>query len=138
MKLIGDGLDTSDTKANALIEEIMSSRTNTFGPAFSWGMWVFGEDCPADALRAFAPYTLEGYAPLVTCPTLVLDGENDPCDSSRLYQALRCQKTYHLFPTAEGGGEHCQEGVMSRLHQVVFDWLDTVLITAETASRSMA
>ena len=78
MKLICDGLDTSDTKANALIEEIMSSRTNTFGPAFSWGMWVFGEDSLAAALRAFAPYTLEGYAPLVTCPTLVLDGENDP------------------------------------------------------------
>ena len=52
-----------------------------------------------------------------------------PATSSRLYEALRCQKTYHLFPTAEGGGEHCQEGAMSRLHQVVFDWLDTVLAT---------
>ena len=45
-----------------------------------------------------------------------------------------CPKTYHLFPAAEGGGEHCQEGVMSRLHQVVFDWLDTVLDTASTVS----
>jgi hypothetical protein len=92
-------------------------------------MWVFGEDSPAAALRAFAPYTLEGYAQLVTCPTLVLDGENDPCDSSRLYEALRCQKTYHLFPAAEGGSYHCQPGAVSRLHQVVFDWLDTVLAT---------
>jgi len=129
MKLIGDGLETSDTKANALISEIMNSRDNTFGPAFSWGMWVFGKDNPADALRAFTPYTLEGYAPLVTCPTLVLDGENDPGDASRLYEALRCPKTYHVFPAAEGGGEHCQAGTMSRLHQVVFDWLDTVLAT---------
>jgi pimeloyl-ACP methyl ester carboxylesterase len=129
MKLIGEGLVASDTKANALIEEIMSSRTNTFGPAFSWGMWVFGEDSPADALRAFAPYTLEGYVPMITCPTLVLDGENDPGDAPRLYEALCCQKTYHLFPAAEGGGEHCQAGTMSRLHQVVFDWLDTVLAT---------
>ena len=61
----------------------MSSRTNTFGPALPWGMWVFGEDSPAAALRAFAPYTLEGYAPLVTCPTLVLDGENRPPADSR-------------------------------------------------------
>jgi len=129
MKLVDDSLVTSDTKANALIEEIMRSRTNTFGPAFSWGMWVFGEDSPAGALRAFAPYTLEGYAPLISCPTLVLDGENDPGHASQLYEALGCQKTYHLFPAAEGGGEHCQEGVMSRLHQVVFDWLDTVLAT---------
>ena len=92
MKLIGDGLDTSDTKANALIEEIMSSRTNTFGPALPWGMWVFGEDSPAAALRAFAPYTLEGYAPLVTCPTLVLDGEMTPATrpgSTRLSAARR-------------------------------------------------
>jgi pimeloyl-ACP methyl ester carboxylesterase len=95
-------------------------------------MWVFGADSMAAALRAFAPYTLEGYAPLITCPTLVLDGENDPGHASRLYEALSCQKTYHLFPAAEGGGEHCQEGVMSRLHQVVFDWLDTVLATLNT------
>ena len=138
MKLIGDGLDTSDTKADALIEEFMSSRTQTFGAALQWATWVFGEDSPAAALRAFAPYTLEGYAPLITCPTLVLDGENDPGHASQLYEALRCQKTYHLFPAAEGGGQHCQEGVMSRLHQVVFDWLDTVLATPEAARRSKA
>jgi pimeloyl-ACP methyl ester carboxylesterase len=138
MELVGDGLVTSDTKANALIKELISSRANTFGPALPWGVWVFGEDSPAAALRAFAPYTLEGFAPLITCPTLVLDGENDPSDSSRLYEALRCPKTYHLFPAAEGGGEHCQEGAMSRLHQVVFDWLDTVLVAPETASGSMA
>jgi pimeloyl-ACP methyl ester carboxylesterase len=137
MKLIGDGLDTSDTKANAaLIEVIMSSKTQTFGPAFPWGMWVFGADSPVAALRAFAPYTLEGFVPTITCPTLVLDGENDPGDASRLYEALRCQKTYHLFTTAEGGGEHCQVGSVSKLHQVVFDWLETALATPNTASLS--
>jgi hypothetical protein len=90
-------------------------------------MWVFGKDNPADALRAFAPYTLGGYVPMITCPTLVLDGENDPGNASLLYEDLGCQKAYHLFPAAEGGSEHCHEGLMSRLHQVVFDWLDTVL-----------
>jgi len=132
MKLIGDGLATSDAKANALIKEIMSSGTSTFGAALPWGMWVFGADSPADAIRAFAPYTLEGHAPLITCPTLVLDGENDPGHASQLYDALSCQKTYHLFPAAEGGGEHCQVGALSRLHQVVFDWLDAVLAKLST------
>jgi len=127
MELVGEDLVTSDTKANALLEEFTSSKAQTFGPIFQWGMWVLGADSMATVLRAVAPYTLEGYAPLVTCPTLVLDGENDPGHASQLYEALRCQKTYHLFAAAEGGGEHCQEGVMSRLHQVVFDWLDTVL-----------
>ena len=127
MELVGEDLVTSDTKANALLEEFTSSKAQTFGPIFQWGMLVLGADSMATVLRAVAPYTLEGYAPLVTCPTLVLDGENDPGHASQLYEALRCQKTYHLFAAAEGGGEHCQEGVMSRLHQVVFDWLDTVL-----------
>ena len=127
-KLIADGLATSDTKANALINEFLSSASGHFGRSVvSWAMWVFGEENPAAALRDAAPYTLEGYAPLITCPTLVLEGENDPGDASRLYEALSGPKTYHLFPSAEGGGEHCQEGVMFRLHQVVFDWLDTVL-----------
>ena len=127
MELVRDELVTSDTKANALLEEFTSSKAQTFGPIFPWGMWVLGADSPAAVLRAVAPYTLEGYAPLIACPTLVLDGENDPGDATHLYEALRCQKTYHLFPEAEGGGEHCQAGVMSRLHQVVFDWLDTAL-----------
>jgi hypothetical protein len=25
--------------------------------------------------------------------------------------------------------EHCQEGVVCRLHQVIFDWLDTIFAT---------
>jgi pimeloyl-ACP methyl ester carboxylesterase len=133
MELVGDGRDTSDTKANALLEEFTSSKAQTFGPIFRWGRWALGADSPAAVLRAVAPYSLEGYARLITCPTLVLDGENDPGQASQLYEALRCQKTYHLFPAAEGGGEHCQEGVMSRLHQVAFDWLDTVLTTPKMA-----
>jgi dienelactone hydrolase len=132
IKLIGDDLVTSDTKANALLEEFTSSEAQTFGPIFQWGMWVLGADSMAAVLRAGAPYTLEGYAPMISCATLVLDGENDPGHASQLYEALTCQKSYHLFPAAEGGGEHCQEGVMSRLHQVVFDWLDTVLAELKT------
>ena len=129
IKLVGEDLDASDVKASALINDIMDSGTNTFGRALKWATWVYGADSMAAVVRMVAPYTLEGYAPLITCPTLVLDGEDDPGHASQLYEALRCQKTYHLFPAAEGGGGHCQGGVMSRLHQVVFDWLGTVLAT---------
>jgi dipeptidyl aminopeptidase/acylaminoacyl peptidase len=134
-KLILDGPDTNDAKANALIREFSSSKLATFRPILAWAMWVFGQDNLAAALRDATPYTLEGYAPLIACPTLVLDGENDPGHALTLYEALRCPKTYNLFPAAEGGGDHCQEGVMSRLHQVIFDWLDTVLARP---SRSIA
>jgi dienelactone hydrolase len=127
MALLGDDIDTNDTKANALLEQFKNSKTQTFGMILRWGMWVFGADSPAAVIRAAGPYTLGGDAPLISCPTLVLDGENDPGDASQLYDALRCQKTYHLFHQADGGGEHCQAGAVSTLHQVIFDWLDTVL-----------
>jgi dienelactone hydrolase len=125
MELVRAG---ADTRVNTLIEQVMSSDTQVRS-FFWWGMWAFGADSPAAVIRAIGPYTLEGYAPLITCPTLVLDGEIDlAClgQASQLYETLRCQKTYHLFPAAEGGGEHCQAGAVSRLHQVIFDWLDTV------------
>jgi dienelactone hydrolase len=130
--------DAADTKVNALIEQIMSSNTQ-LRMFFNWGTWAFGADSPAAVIRAADPYTLDGYAPRITCPTLVLEGENDNFvlegekdtagvgQAAQLYEALRCQKTYHLFPTAEGGGEHCQAGATSNLHQVIFDWLDTLL-----------
>ena len=126
MELVRDGLDA---KVNALVGQFMSSDTQVRS-FFNWGIWAFGADSPAAVIRASDPYTLDGYAALITCPTLVLEGENDlACvgQASELYEALRCQKTYHLFPTAEGGGEHCQAGATSNLHQVIFDWLDTVL-----------
>ena len=64
------------------------------GQVRNWGKWVFGADGPAAVLRVFDPYTLDGYAPLITCPTLVLDGENDFAgggQASQLYEALRCR-----------------------------------------------
>jgi len=124
--------DDVDDKVNALVEQLMSSST-LVRSAFCWGMWAFGADSPAAVIRTADLYTLEGYAPLITCPTLVLEGGNDlGCvgQAAQPYDALRCQKTYHLFPEAEGGGEHCQAGAVSTLHQVIFDWLDAVLAQA--------
>jgi dienelactone hydrolase len=132
MELVRDG---ADTKVNTLAAEVMSSNTQ-LRSLFNWGIWAFGVDSPTDVIRATDPYTLDGYAPLINCPTLVLEGENDfgPGQASPLFEALRCHKTYHLFPTAAGGGEHCQAGATSNLHQVIFDWLNTVLASDETSA----
>jgi dienelactone hydrolase len=132
MELVRDG---ADTKVNALLEKVMSSNTQVRS-LFNWGTWAYGADSPAAVIRATEAYTLDGYAKLITCPTLVLEGENDfgPGQAAPLYKALRCQTTYHLFPTAEGGGEHCQAGATANLHQVIFDWLDTVLAAVHDGS----
>ena len=69
-------LPAHDTRLNALVEQVMGSDTQLRG-FVRWGMWTYGASSPAAVLRAIGPYTLEGYAPLITCPTLVLDGEID-------------------------------------------------------------
>ncbi|MEV6997081.1 alpha/beta fold hydrolase [Streptomyces sp. NPDC093982] len=97
------------------------------------GMWVFGAKTPPEALRACAPYNLDTAAAHITCPTLVLDAENDLAfhgEARRVHEALRCAKELMLFTVAEGAGEHCQEGAALRFHQRVFDWLDERLARA--------
>ncbi|MFI6011158.1 alpha/beta hydrolase family protein [Streptomyces sp. NPDC051243] len=97
------------------------------------GMWVFGAKTPPEALRACAPYNLDGAAAHITCPTLVLDAENDVIchgEARRVHDALRCPKELMVFTDAEGAGEHCQEGAALRFHQRAFDWLDERLSPA--------
>lgn len=94
------------------------------------GLWTFGL-ADADALvKATADYTLEGIAPQIICPTLVLDAENDQFFAGqprRVAEALTCPTTLIAFREDEGGGEHCHEGAIALWHQRTFDWLSTVL-----------
>lgn len=73
---------------------------------------------------------MEGIADQLTCPTLVLNAENDQFlagQPQRIFDALTCPKELSSFPENEGGGEHCQEGAIALFHQRAFDWLNTVL-----------
>jgi hypothetical protein len=38
------------------------------------------------------------------------------------------------FTTAEGAGEHCHVGSLTRAHQVIFDWLDTTLAARDLSN----
>ena len=66
---------------------------------------------------------------MITCPTLVLDPENDmfPGEARRMFEALRCPKELISFTAAEGAGEHCQEGAILLFEQRVFDRLAALL-----------
>jgi hypothetical protein len=73
---------------------------------------------------------MAGIADRITCPTLVLDAENDQFfkgQPQHVYNELTCEKELILFREDEGAGEHCHEGAISLFHQRTFDWLDTVL-----------
>lgn len=94
------------------------------------GLWTFGFTDSDELFKACEAYTMEGLADQITCPTLVLDAENDQFFAGqprRIFDALTCTKELITFREDEGGGEHCHEGAMALWHQRTFDWLDTSL-----------
>ncbi|MFD9698350.1 alpha/beta hydrolase family protein [Lentzea sp. NPDC059081] len=94
------------------------------------GLWTFGVSSFDELLKACEAYTLAGIADRITCPTLVLEAENDQFfagQPQRVFDELTCSKELVVFREDEGAGEHCQEGALFLLHQRTFDWLDTVL-----------
>ncbi|MFF4803331.1 alpha/beta hydrolase family protein [Streptomyces sp. NPDC001351] len=94
------------------------------------GLWTMGVSSYGEMLKAAEAYTMAGIADRITCPTLVLDAENDQFfkgQPPRLFEALTCQKALITFREDEGAGEHCHEGAALLFHQRTFDWLDTVL-----------
>ncbi|MEU0804915.1 alpha/beta fold hydrolase [Streptomyces sp. NPDC005970] len=94
------------------------------------GRWTFGVSGIDELVRATEAYTMAGIADYITCPTLVLDAENDQFfkgQPQRLFDELTCQKELISFREDEGAGEHCHEGALALFHQRTFDWLDTML-----------
>jgi dienelactone hydrolase len=91
-------------------------------------MAAMGASTFGEWLRALATYTLEGRAELISCPTLVTEGEGDFASQSRvLYDALTGEKQYHSFTAAEGAGGHC-EGMGQRVwQQAAFSWLSEII-----------
>lgn len=118
-----------DDLANPVAGLLMTSSTQTRW-ALRNGVWTFGATSVADYIRRTADYTLDGAAHLIDCPTLILDAENDQFfhgQPQRVAAALTCPYTLITLPEAEGAGEHCHMGAMSRFQQATFDWLDTTL-----------
>ncbi len=72
-------------------------------------MRAMGATTFAQWLRLLVSYSLEGRAELITCPTLVTEGEGDFASQSRvLFDALACPKEFREFTVAEGAGGHCE------------------------------
>ena len=124
--LIGAG---RDAEADAVMAQAAAHSTYLRWSAGN-SRWTFGVTSAAEALRQMRADTMEGIADRITCPTLVLDPENDQFfrgEPRRIFDALRCPKELITFTAAEGAGEHCQEGAGLLTEQRVFDRLDALL-----------
>ena len=97
-----------------LVEAMNSS------PAAKWGGdqagFVMGESTPHATVAKMLKFNLrDGIAEQISCPTLVLDAEEDMYLKGQpdvLYEHLTCPKTMIRFTTAEGAGAHCQCGCL--------------------------
>ncbi|MEU9100589.1 alpha/beta hydrolase [Streptomyces sp. NPDC048361] len=102
--------------------------------ALNNGVWALGAQSYVDLMRRGRAYTLEGCADKIVAPTLILDAENDQFFKGQPHQLaeklVNAPATLVTLSEAEGAGEHCHVGAFHRAHQVMFDWLDTVLPTS--------
>jgi pimeloyl-ACP methyl ester carboxylesterase len=117
--------DGRDELANPVLELVMAADTQARW-AFRNGIWTYGAGSPADFVRRTRDYTLQGCIEDIRCPALVLDPEHDQFLAGQpelVHKALTAPSTLVTLREADGAGEHCHVGAMSRLHQVIFEWL---------------
>ena len=122
--------DPTSMQGNALrrVLGLLASRP-TAGWALRRGMLVHGVDTPLDYLHALEPFSLEGVADRIECPTLVCHAEDDDISASapQLADAIGDRATLVRFTRAEGAGDHCEAGARTLFHARAFDWLESVL-----------
>ncbi len=100
--------------------------------------WSFGVSTLREVLDAFRPFNIRELAPLIECPTLILEGEAEYAQTDltsvmlglRFISELQCPVTIHEFDIATDGwaASHCQIGGPETSNTIIFDWLDKVVI----------
>lgn len=131
-------LDRKDGLPNRLMS-LMARRRTQVRWGLNNGVWTMGASSYADFIRRTTHYSLAGIADRITAPTLIMDAEGDHFlkgQPSALAAAMTVPNTLARFTTAEGAGEHCHVGSLTRAHQVIFDWLDTMLSAPRPVGRN--
>jgi alpha-beta hydrolase superfamily lysophospholipase len=127
------GIQARSPEWVAAMDNLVANRTKlptSLRWALSNGMWVFGITTAQELLDEFSKLDLTEVAGQISCPTLVLQAENDQFflgQPQMLYDALQCPKTLVEFTAAEGAEEHCHVGALTLFHQRMFDWLDETI-----------
>ena len=96
--------------------------------------WVLGTRSREESFEKMRRFSLDGVVQTMTCPFLVVHGENDPLvpfDSvKRHYEAAGSRdKTLKVFTEDEGGAQHCQVDDRQAGIDFIADWLGHRLLT---------
>jgi len=95
-------------------------------------LWACGVDNYDDALKKLEGFRLDGVAQKMECPFLLTHGTEDAQvpmeDAQKLFDAIGSKdKTFRIFTPEEGGAQHCQRDYLTRVCDVVADWLEDKL-----------
>ena len=96
-------------------------------------MWVFGKETVEEVLALAKQMTMEGVADKITCPLLVMHGENDRqtplWHGEKLFAGAvnSPNKKLKVFTLAEGGAEHCQADNGAMAVDCMTDWAAEIL-----------
>jgi dienelactone hydrolase len=90
--------------------------------------YVSGQKTPEAALRFWDAFTLDGVAPRIECPFVVVHGENDRqvsvTEAYRLFNAIGArEKKLVVVPRGMPGQEHCQWDNVVAAQHALFDFL---------------
>ena len=95
-------------------------------------LWVFGVKTFDEALAKLEGFKLDGVAQKIQCPFLLTHGTDDEqvslADAQKLFDAVGSKdKTFRIFTPEEGGAQHCQRDYLTRVSDVMVDWLEEKL-----------
>jgi alpha-beta hydrolase superfamily lysophospholipase len=125
------GLRDRSVWARVLIRGVLAvlARKPTAGWALRRGMLVHGARSPLAYIESLRAFSLAGRAEQISCPMWVCNAEEDDVGASapQLVEALACETTFVQFTTAEGAGDHCEQGARMLYHARSFGWLDQQL-----------
>lgn len=130
-----DMASTAPDKLNQSFDKMVKTNP-TLKWGFEHGMFVFGVDTPAQFLLKIKDFSMEGVAEKIQCPTLIVDAEEDKMMSGQakpLYDALTCEKSFMLFTSEEGAGEHGQCGAKLLANERILSWIDERLLNSASS-----
>ena len=119
----------ADPDLDAAVEAFLEGPRNQF--FYGSRMSAMGASTFGQWLRTLATFTVEGRTHLVTCPTLITEGEGDfASQSDKVFDALACEKQLSKLPASLGTGGHCCGLGQQIWQEVAFGWLASLLGSA--------
>ena len=102
---------------------------------------MLGVSSPTEMMQAWRPFNVEEFADKLSCPTLFITSEAEYAEQSagplilsigKFLKNIKAPAWLHEFGYEDGwASTHCQVGAQQALQELVYDWLDKVLISPE-------